>query len=135
MAKKGEGEYWKIPTQAADNTYVFRQLIYCARNPKDVVISFSHFLRGKGAYPGNAEEFFNDFLNANITYTPYWPHVFTMWQMRTEPNVFFTTFEEMKRNLRGVLERLNVFLEKPALTEAQMEKLLKHLSFESMKGK
>ncbi|XP_049315269.1 sulfotransferase 1 family member D1 isoform X1 [Bactrocera dorsalis] len=110
------------------------KLIYCARNPKDVLISFSHFIRGKGAYQGNEEDFLNDFLNANLTYTPFWPHVFTMWQMRTEPNVFFVTFEEMKRNLRGVLERLNVFLEKPALTEEQLEKLLKHLSFENMKA-
>ncbi|XP_039966702.1 sulfotransferase 1 family member D1-like isoform X1 [Bactrocera tryoni] len=110
------------------------KLIYCARNPKDVLISFSHFIRGKGAYQGDEDDFFNDFLNANITYTPFWPHVFTMWQMRTEPNLFFVTFEEMKRNLRGVLERLNVFLEKPALTEEQMEKLLKHLSFENMKA-
>ncbi|XP_054085113.1 sulfotransferase 1 family member D1 isoform X2 [Zeugodacus cucurbitae] len=110
------------------------KLIYCARNPKDVLVSFSHFLRGKGAYRGNAKEFVDDFLNANITYTPYWPHVFTMWQMRAEPEVFFITFEEMKSNLRGVLERLAVFLEKPALTEAQMEKLLKHLSFENMKA-
>lgn len=98
------------------------------------MLSYSHFLRGKGAYNGSMEEFIGDFLNAETLYSPYWIHVCTMWQMRAEPNIFFTTYEEMKQNLRGVVERLNEFLEQPPLSEAQMEKLLKHLSFESMKG-
>ncbi|XP_012159835.1 estrogen sulfotransferase [Ceratitis capitata] len=110
------------------------KLIYCARNPKDVVLSYGHFLRGKGAYNGSMEEFIDDFLNAETLYSPYWIHVYTMWQMRAEPNIFFTTYEEMKQNLRGVVERLNEFLEQPPLSEAQMEKLLNHLSFESMKA-
>ncbi|CAD7006364.1 unnamed protein product [Ceratitis capitata] len=110
------------------------KLIYCARNPKDVVLSYGHFLRGKGAYNGSMEEFIDDFLNAETLYSPYWIHVYTRWQMRTEPNIFFTTYEEMKQNLSGVVERLNEFLEKPPLSEAQMEKLLNHLSFESMKA-
>ncbi|XP_017465812.1 PREDICTED: sulfotransferase 1 family member D1-like isoform X2 [Rhagoletis zephyria] len=110
------------------------KLVYCARNPKDVVLSYSHFLRGKGAYTGSMNDFIDDFLNSETAYTPYWSHVFPMWQMRSEPNVFFTTYEEMKRDLRGVLTRLNKFLEKPDLTEVQMEKLLSHLSFESMRA-
>ncbi|XP_053954912.1 sulfotransferase 1 family member D1-like isoform X1 [Anastrepha ludens] len=110
------------------------KLVYCARNPKDVVLSYGHFLRSKGAYGGSMQEFIDDFLNAESAYTPFWPHVFTMWQMRSEPNVFFTTFEEMKRDLRGVIKRLNEFLEKPNLSEAQMEKLLNHLSFENMRA-
>ncbi|XP_067613637.1 sulfotransferase 1 family member D1-like isoform X2 [Eurosta solidaginis] len=109
------------------------KLIYCARNPKDVVLSYSHFLRSKGAYEGSMQDFIDDFLSDETTYTPYWPHVHTMWLMRSEPNVFFTTFEEMKRDLRGVAMRLNTFLGQPDLTEAQMEKLLDHLSFKNMK--
>ncbi|XP_070134661.1 luciferin sulfotransferase-like [Drosophila bipectinata] len=38
----------------------------------------------------------------------------------------------MKKNLRGVIDDVSRFLNKP-VTEKQMEKLLKHLSFEEMK--
>lgn len=40
----------------------------------------------------------------------------------------------MKKDLAGVIRKLCIFLERPQLTEEEMEKTLQHLTFKSMKG-
>ncbi|XP_050743503.1 amine sulfotransferase [Drosophila biarmipes] len=55
------------------------------------------------------------------------------YRMRNEKNIFFVTYEEMKRDLKDVVRRLSRFLECNDLSKSEMEKLLNHLSFKSMK--
>lgn len=110
------------------------QIVYCARNPKDMIVSYFHFHRGLGTWQGNLDEFVEDIINSDIMYSPYWEHVNDFWRMRQEENIFFTTFEDMKRDLRAVLIKLNRFLGKPEMSEEQLTQLEKHLSFEYMKG-
>ena len=83
----------------------------------------------------NMHDYVEDFMNNDIIYTSYWSHVVDFWKMRNEPFIFFVTYEEMKRDLVGVLRRLSDFLERPQLTEDEMVKLVQHLSFDSMKSK
>ncbi|KAF0295785.1 Sulfotransferase family cytosolic 1B member 1 [Amphibalanus amphitrite] len=54
------------------------------------------------------------------------------WKRRNHPNMLFVTFEEMKQDLRGVIDRVAAHLGKQP-TEKQLEQLERHLSFESMK--
>lgn len=112
-----------------------RKIIYVARNPKDVVISSFHFLTGLGLWQGNLDDFVDQFITDRIMFTSYWLHTIDFYRMRNEPNVFFVTFEEMKRGLKDVIERLSLFLDCKVLSEAGKEMLIKHLSFENMKGK
>ena len=100
-----------------------------------MAISYYHFHYGLGTWEGSIDEFIEDLINNDIMYTPYWEHLMDFWSMRQEKNIFFTTYEDMKRNLRDVLIKLNRFLEKPELSEEQLNNLEKHLSFECMKGK
>jgi hypothetical protein len=65
-------------------------------------------------------------------YSPYWNHVLPFWQMRHNPNVLFLRYEEMKSDLGGVIRRVSQFLQKP-LTDEQIEVLIHHLDFESLK--
>ncbi|XP_061394228.1 luciferin sulfotransferase-like [Musca vetustissima] len=117
-------EIWKQKTK----------LIYVARNCKDVIVSSYHFTKNVGHWSGpNLEAYVNDFINDEIIYTNYWSHILNFWHIRNEPNIFFITYEEMSRNLKGVLERLCRFLERPQLNQKEMEKLLDHLSFDNMK--
>lgn len=83
----------------------------------------------------NIHDYVEDFMNNDIIFTSYWAHVVDYWKMRNESFIFFVTYEEMKRDLAGVLRRLCDFLEKPQPTEDEMVKLIKHLSFGCMKGK
>lgn len=98
-------------------------------------VSFFHFHRGLGTWQGDINDFLEDLINNDIMYSPYWDHLIAFWLMRKEKNIFFTTYEEMKRDLRTVLINLNTFLEKPQLNEKQLEQLEHHLSFDYMKGK
>ncbi|XP_073836598.1 luciferin sulfotransferase-like [Musca autumnalis] len=110
------------------------KLIYVARNCKDVIVSSYHFTKALGYWSGdNIADYVNDFMNNDVMYTSYWSHVVNFWKIRNKPNIFFVTYEEMKRNLKGVIERLCEFLEKPQLNDREMEQLLEHLSFDNMK--
>ncbi|XP_058980003.1 sulfotransferase 1 family member D1-like [Musca domestica] len=111
------------------------KIIYVARNCKDVIVSAYHFTKNLGSWKGaNLEEFAEDFINNEIMYTCFWSHIVDFWKMRNESFLFFTTYEEMKRDLPGVLQKLCGFLQRPQLTAAEMENMLNHLSFENMKG-
>ncbi|KAM7356189.1 luciferin sulfotransferase-like [Cochliomyia hominivorax] len=120
-----------IPKQIWDKK---SKIVYCTRNPKDMIVSYFHFHRGLGTWNGDINEFVEDLINNDIMYSPYWEHVMDFWHMREEKNIFFTTYEDMNRDLRSVLIRLNKFLEKPDLNEEQLKQLEKHLSFDYMKA-
>jgi hypothetical protein len=66
-------------------------------------------------------------------YSPYWNHVLPFWQMRHNPNVLFLQYEEMKSGLGAVIRRVSQFLQK-ILTDEQIEVLIHHLDFESLKN-
>ena len=106
-----------------------------ARNAKDAIVSSYHFVKNLGMWRGdNIQDYVEDFLNDEIMYSNFWTHIVDFYEMRHEPFIFFVTYEEMKRDLGGVLQRLCVFLERPQLMEEELVTLLDHLSFESMKS-
>ncbi|XP_061394232.1 sulfotransferase 1E1-like [Musca vetustissima] len=111
------------------------KIIYVARNCKDVIVSSYHFLKNLGSWVGdNVDDFANDFMNNETMYTCFWTHIVDFWKMRNEPNIFFTTYEEMKKDLGKVIQQLCDFLGRPQLTAEELENTLNHLSFENMKG-
>jgi hypothetical protein len=103
------------------------KVIYVARNPKDVCVSFYHHKVLTEAYEGSVDDFVDEFVddvsksklllrffrilsffknsqnnNANFfftigNYAPYWSHVREFWKRRHQPNILFITFEDMKK--------------------------------------
>lgn len=111
------------------------QLIYVARNVKDVIVSSYHFTKDLKLWLGQSfPEYVNDFLNNDILHTPYWSHVLNFWFMRNEPFVFFVTYEEMKRDLAAVCQKLCIFLERPPLTPQELAQFVDYVSFGNMKS-
>lgn len=110
------------------------KLIYVARNAKDTVVSYQPFLKALATFKGTKEQFIEAFMNDNLFYTPFWPHILEFWKMRHEPNIYFTSYERMKKDLKGVLKDLCNFIGKPIPSEETLNKAVGHLSFDSMKS-
>ncbi|XP_017073114.1 luciferin sulfotransferase-like [Drosophila eugracilis] len=109
------------------------KVIYVYRNPLDHWVSRYYHGVSFGFYYGKSlQQFFDGILASGDFATENIEHAHEFYQLRNEPWVFYTSFERMKKDLRGVINDVSRFLDKP-VNDQQMEKLLKHLSFEEMK--
>lgn len=87
--------------------------IYITRNPWDVCVSqyrMTTELTVGQFQDGSFEEFFDPFIEGDLGYGDYFEHVASGYDLKSEPNVFFVTYEELKKNLRDVILRLGYFL-------------------------
>ncbi|KAG8223340.1 hypothetical protein J437_LFUL001218, partial [Ladona fulva] len=109
------------------------KIIYVARNPKDVCVSFFHQVLRRGVFSGSLEDMADLFLGDNTTMAPFWDHILTFWNHRKDSNILFITYEDMKKDLPSIVNKVNNFLEKKPLTPESLSKICSHLSFESMK--
>lgn len=115
-----------------DNTKV----VYMARNPKDVVLSFFHHCRifKNHDFQGTFEEFVQYFLDDDFIYGPYWLHLKEAWKQRDHPNFHFMFYEDLKENNMEELKRLDNFLG-TKLTQEQLENVAHYTSFPEMKAR
>ncbi|XP_017040621.1 luciferin sulfotransferase-like [Drosophila ficusphila] len=109
------------------------KVIYVFRNPIDAWVSGYYHGVTLGFYYGKTlNQYFDEILSTDDFATEKIQHAHEFYQLRNKPWIFYTTFERMKKDLRGVIVEVSRFLNKP-IPEQQMERLLKHLSFEEMK--
>ncbi|XP_052873036.1 luciferin sulfotransferase-like [Anopheles cruzii] len=111
------------------------KVIYVSRNPKDAATSFFHHYRNIVGFDGPREHFFDAFLNDSLIYAPFGPHVRRYWEWSKDPaaNCLFLTYEQMKRDLCGVIAKVSRFLGRQ-YTATQIEELSNHLSVDSMRN-
>jgi hypothetical protein len=60
-------------------------------------------------YKGNLDEFFEKFLDGDVSYGPWLRHVANWWAHRTDPNVLFLRYEDLVNDLAGSLRRIADF--------------------------
>ncbi|KAH8416080.1 hypothetical protein KR222_007715 [Zaprionus bogoriensis] len=109
------------------------KVVYVFRNPIDAWVSeYYHGVTSGRNYGKSLEEYFAHSLEVQVEKRDPITHAAEFYQLRNESWVYYTSFEKMKQNLREVIGDLCKFLDK-TLTDQQMERLLKHLSFEEMK--
>uniref|UniRef100_V5HDK8 Putative sulfotransferase domain protein n=1 Tax=Ixodes ricinus TaxID=34613 RepID=V5HDK8_IXORI len=87
--------------------------VYLTRNPLDVCVSFYHFTRSMPVYrfkDGTFDDFFELFVTGQNDRGDFFDHLMSWYPHKDDANVFFVTYEELKRNFRDTVLRLARFL-------------------------
>jgi len=124
--------HWSLLPEQLKNGTKKPRIISILRNPHDTFISYYHHCRLMEGFKGTFEDMTKLFLAGRSIFGPYFKSILSIWEQKHRSNVLFLKFTEMKSDLPGVIRKVAKFLEKP-ITEEQVEKLAKYLSFESMR--
>ncbi|KAG7158663.1 Luciferin sulfotransferase-like 2 [Homarus americanus] len=97
------------------------KVVYVARSPKDVVVSYYHHSRLILCHDfnGSLDQFTQYFFDDDLVFGPYWLHMKEAWEKRDHPNMHFIFYEDVKTNNMVELQKLNKFLN-TNLTEEQL---------------
>lgn len=115
--------------------------IYVARNPFDCAVSYYHFILGmtpKSVTDVSFGKFLDLFLAGKVIYGDYFDHLLAWYGRRSDPNVLFLTYEELKADTRAQVLRIAEFLGEDhgkALHEDEqlVQRILDACSLENMK--
>ncbi|CAH1793189.1 unnamed protein product, partial [Owenia fusiformis] len=112
------------------------KIVYVARNPKDVAVSFYHFYRSNkhlGNFNQGWNEYFEMFISGYIVYSDWFSHVITWYETAKKDSlILFMKYEDMKRDPQEEIRKIANFLGKDTSNE-MIETLNEHTKFESMK--
>ncbi|KAF5285100.1 hypothetical protein FQA39_LY16789 [Lamprigera yunnana] len=124
---------WQLLPEQIKNGSKNPKIICVFRIPEDVCVSFYHHNVLVRGYEGSLDQFCRLFLAGRTLCGPFWKWMLGIWQQRHNSNVLIITYENMKKNLAGTIKDVAKFLQRN-VNEDDIEKLLHHLSLESMKA-
>ncbi|XP_071581502.1 sulfotransferase 4A1-like [Temnothorax nylanderi] len=110
------------------------KIIYVARNPRDVIISWYNFQKDMEVYQyrGTLEQFCDQFMSNHTIYEPYWEHIKEAWAVRHRKNLLFLFCEDLIKDLSGIIEKVIAFFGK-TYSDKQIAKLVDHLKIENFR--
>lgn len=116
--------------------------VYIARNPKDVCFSYYRFESGKswsGFFQPDWEMWLSMFCRGEVQRGDWFEHALSWWRAsrdhRNGPgnnNILFLTFEDLKRDTAGQIERIAAFLN-IEVTKERLEGVVPKIGFEEMR--
>ncbi|GBN26252.1 Amine sulfotransferase [Araneus ventricosus] len=118
----GQESIDKMPRPGAFKTHLpYSQLpyskdakyIFVSRNPKDCCVSLYYHTRNQHGFEfwdGEFSDFFELFMDGEVVFNDYFDHLLDWYPHRNDPNVFYTTYEDMKKDIQSVILRLSRFL-------------------------
>lgn len=111
------------------------KVIYVARDPRDVVVSYYHHHRMwiTHGFQGDFKAFFDYFLKEQVMWSPFWEHLREAWERRSHSNLLILTYDQLKEDLPAVIRKVAGFLGKE-VSQEETNKLANHLHFDSMKN-
>eukprot|EP00058_Branchiostoma_floridae_P007213 XP_002592701.1 hypothetical protein BRAFLDRAFT_67141 [Branchiostoma floridae] len=121
--------YNMLPKQAREGK---GKIVYCARNPKDVVVSEHNMgLINDYLQPLSWEESLHEFLSA-LPANLWWNVISEYWRHKDDANLLFIKYEDMKKDLRGHVVKIAEFLGR-SLTDEQTDEVTANCTFAAMK--
>ncbi|KAF0307341.1 Sulfotransferase 1A4 [Amphibalanus amphitrite] len=111
------------------------KVVYVARNPKDLCVSFYHHMRliRFHDFLGDFELFVDYFMKDLTMESPYIEHMIEAWNLRHHPNLCFLFYEDMKKDMKTEIRKVAKFLGKD-FTDEQVDMLAEHLHFDNFKN-
>uniref|UniRef100_A0A8C0X1P7 Sulfotransferase n=1 Tax=Castor canadensis TaxID=51338 RepID=A0A8C0X1P7_CASCN len=111
------------------------RVVYMARNPKDVLVSFYHFQRIANFLPdpSSFQDFMDEFLEGTVFYGSWFDHMKGWLSLQKNLNMLLMTYEEMHQEPRGTIQKLSDFLQHP-LGPEEKDLIMRHCSFSFMSG-
>ncbi|KAK7901811.1 hypothetical protein WMY93_018580 [Mugilogobius chulae] len=89
------------------------KIVYVARNPKDVMVSYYHFEQMALYHPerGDWSSYFQRFLQGKVVYGSWFDHVTNWWKKKeTYSNLHFVFYEDLVKDTKREIDRLCSFL-------------------------
>ncbi|CAK1545181.1 unnamed protein product [Leptosia nina] len=110
------------------------KVVYVARDPRDVAVSFYHLCRSMVfmGWSGDFKSFWELLINDLLYWTPFFDHLKEAWEKRHHPNLLFLFYEDMQKDLPAVINRVADFLGKK-YSDEQVAQLCEHLKVDSFK--
>uniref|UniRef100_A0A023F767 Putative sulfotransferase n=1 Tax=Triatoma infestans TaxID=30076 RepID=A0A023F767_TRIIF len=110
------------------------KVVYLARNPFDIAVSYYHHNKLIKAYDyqGDFQKYWELFEKDLIVYSPYWEHIKEVWGNRSRPNFLFLFYEDLLRDLHGNIRKICTFLNKQ-MTEDEIKTLADHLHIDNFR--
>ncbi|KAL1485204.1 hypothetical protein MTO96_032121 [Rhipicephalus appendiculatus] len=87
--------------------------ITVARNPFDVCVSFYYHTKEKPSYDVpdmTFDDYFENFVRGTVSFGDYFDHLLSWYEHRNDPNVFFLTYEELKKDTKTQILKIADFL-------------------------
>ncbi len=110
--------------------------IYLARNPKDVAVSFFHFMCSAPVFDfdGTWEEFLQYFIKGNLPAGgSYFDHILEWWSHKDDENVLFLKYEDLKKDLKSQVKIIAEFLGFK-LSDEEAQAVAEKCTFQAMKS-
>ncbi len=108
--------------------------ICVVRDPKDMLVSGYHFARDLSLGPmmPSVATWVEYSFTPGFPFCTWGDHLYSYWQVRGRANVLFMTYEEMKKDLPGTVNRIAAFL-KVDLTREEHAEIVRKSTFGYMK--
>jgi len=121
-----------LPLDAVPYAPVARY-ICVVRDPKDVFVSSYHFTRAMvGPLMPSVVGWLDTYLSADTALGSWAEHAASYWRVRDQLNVLFLTYERMRGDLPGTVDRIAAFMG-VTLTADERAAVIERSSFDYMK--
>ncbi|XP_056391673.1 sulfotransferase 1 family member D1-like [Hyla sarda] len=110
------------------------KILYMARNPKDVLVSYYHFYRMAILHPdpGTFEDFIQMFIEGEVAFGSWSDHVKDWWKSRRQKDILYLFYEDMLEDPKCELRKVTKFIGKD-LSEDILETIHQRTTFKNMK--
>ena len=113
------------------------KLIHISRNPRDIAVSYFHFVQidptGYGVFDNKWDTFFDCFMAGRVSNGRWYDHMIDWTKHKNKDNILFVTYEDFKDDPQSMIQNLAKFIGKP-ITEDQCRRIADIISFKAMKS-